>query len=73
VPGTTATHYFRGQGCPVSPCVFGNVNEAPFEAIWKSDAARSFRAAFERRQRHAHPGTDDLPEPCRHCYKLYEP
>jgi hypothetical protein len=53
--------------------VFGNVNEMPFEAIWKSDAARTFRVAFERRLKRERPGTDDLPESCRHCYKLYEP
>jgi len=72
-PGATATHYFRGQGYPVNACVFGNVNETPFGAIWKSDAARSFRTALKRREKHKHPGTDNLPEPCRHCYKLYEP
>lgn len=71
--GAAPTHYFRGQSYPVGSCVFGNVNETPFEAIWHSDAARAFRAAFERRQKRKHPGTDDLPESCRHCYKLYEP
>ena len=72
-PGATASHSFRGQRYPASACVFGNVNETPFAAIWKSDAARRFRAAFERREKREHPGTDDLPEPCLHCYKLYEP
>lgn len=69
----TATHYFRGQSYPVGGCVFGNVNEKPFETIWKSDAARSFRAAFARREKRKPPGMNDLSEPCRHCYKLYEP
>ncbi len=71
--GAAPVHYFRGQSYPVANCVFGNVNETPFEAIWKSDAARAFRAAYVRRQKREHPGTDGLPEPCRHCYKLYEP
>jgi MoaA/NifB/PqqE/SkfB family radical SAM enzyme len=70
--GAAPTHLFRGQNHPVGSCVFGNVNETPFEAIWKSDAARAFRAAFVRRQKRKQPGTDDLPESCRHCYKLYE-
>lgn len=71
--GAAPTHYFRGQAYPVGRCVFGNVNDIPFEDIWKSKAAHDFRAAFERRLKRKHPGTDDLPEPCRHCYKLYEP
>jgi MoaA/NifB/PqqE/SkfB family radical SAM enzyme len=71
--GTAPVHYFRGRSYPVSSCVFGNVNEASFEAIWKSDAARTFRDAFERRLKKKRPGTDDLPESCKHCYKLYEP
>jgi MoaA/NifB/PqqE/SkfB family radical SAM enzyme len=71
--GATPVHYFRGQSYPVGSCVFGNVNEASFEAIWKSDAARTFRDAFERRLKKKRPGTDDLPESCKHCYKLYEP
>jgi len=72
-PGAAPVHYFRGQGYPVGRCVFGNVNQTPFEDIWMSEAARDFRAAFERRLKRKHPGTDDLPESCQHCYKLYEP
>jgi MoaA/NifB/PqqE/SkfB family radical SAM enzyme len=71
--GAAPTHYFRGHSHPVGRCVFGNVNDTPFEAIWKSDVARAFRDAFERRLKRKRPGTDDLPESCRHCYKLYEP
>jgi len=71
--GAMAIHYFRGQSYPVGSCIFGNVNQQPFETIWKSDAASSFRAAFERREKRQPAGMNDLPEPCRHCYKLYEP
>jgi MoaA/NifB/PqqE/SkfB family radical SAM enzyme len=70
---SAATHYFRGQGYPLGSCAFGNVNETALEAIWNSAPARAFRAAFERRQKLDRPGADELPEPCRHCYKLYEP
>jgi MoaA/NifB/PqqE/SkfB family radical SAM enzyme len=72
-PGSMPTHYFRGRSHPVESCVLGNVNEKTFDAIWDSAEARAFRAAFARRQKRKHPGTDDLPAPCRHCYKLYEP
>jgi MoaA/NifB/PqqE/SkfB family radical SAM enzyme len=71
--GTTPIHYFRGQSYPVGRCVFGNVNETPFDAIWGSAAARDFRAAYRWRAKRKRPGTDRLPESCRHCYKLYEP
>lgn len=71
--GNTATHYYRGRDYPVEKCVFGNVNESTFDAIWNSNEARTFRAAFERREKRKRPGMDDLPESCRHCYKLYEP
>lgn len=71
--GSAPTYYFRGRSYPVESCVFGNVNETTFDAIWNSDEARAFRAAFERRSKRKHLGTDDLPAPCRHCYKLYEP
>lgn len=72
-PGAAATHYFHGRPYPVESCIFGNVNDTKFNAIWNSREARDFRAAFERRSKHEHPGLDDLPAPCRHCYKLYEP
>jgi MoaA/NifB/PqqE/SkfB family radical SAM enzyme len=71
--GAAPTHYFRGKNVPVGRCVFGNVNETSFEEIWKSQAARAFRDAFERRLKKKRPGMGDLPESCRHCYKLYEP
>jgi MoaA/NifB/PqqE/SkfB family radical SAM enzyme len=71
--GNTATHYFRGRAYPVERCVFGNVNETTFDAIWNSSEACAFRAAFKRRRKHKRPGTDDLPESCERCYKLYEP
>jgi hypothetical protein len=66
-------HHFRGRAYAVEDCVFGNVNETAFDAIWNSTAAREFRAAFERRRRRERRGVEDLPEPCRHCYKMYEP
>ena len=72
-PGTSATHWFHGNAWPVERCVFGNVNETAFDAIWNSYQARAFRAAYEQRQQHKHPGWDGLPKACRHCYKLYEP
>jgi MoaA/NifB/PqqE/SkfB family radical SAM enzyme len=71
--GAAPVHYFRGQSVPVGRCVYGNVNEPSFESVWKSDAARDFRAHFERRLKKKRPGMDDLPESCKHCYKLYEP
>jgi MoaA/NifB/PqqE/SkfB family radical SAM enzyme len=72
-PGSAAMHHFRGRAYAVEDCVFGNVNEMAFDAIWNSTAAREFRVAFERRTRDERPGVEGLPEPCRHCYKMYEP
>lgn len=71
-PGAAPVYFFRGQAYPVESLVFGNVNETPFHAIWNSAEARAFRAAFERRLSAKRPDADDLPVPCRHCYKLFD-
>ncbi len=69
---TTATHRFRGQDHPLETLTFGNVRDRSLKEIWRSDAARTFRKAFERRIYQGARGSGGLPSPCRHCYKLLE-
>jgi MoaA/NifB/PqqE/SkfB family radical SAM enzyme len=69
--GIALSHLLRGRAFPVEPLLFGNVCQQTLTDIWHSAQARAFRAAFERRLAHQHPG--ELPDPCRHCYKLFEP
>jgi MoaA/NifB/PqqE/SkfB family radical SAM enzyme len=65
-------HYFQGRSYPVESCVFGNVNETTLDVIWKSKAARIFRAAFERRLSRKELSQEQLPPWCRRCYKIHE-
>jgi MoaA/NifB/PqqE/SkfB family radical SAM enzyme len=71
-PGERAVHYFKGRAHEPRQLVFGNVREQTLPAIWNSEIARGFRESFQNRMAMANPGTDHLPEPCRHCYKLLE-
>jgi MoaA/NifB/PqqE/SkfB family radical SAM enzyme len=67
-----STHLFRGRVFPVERFVFGNLRDQSLGEIWDSGRARAFRAAFEWRVRQPNSGHNDVPEPCRHCYKLFE-
>jgi MoaA/NifB/PqqE/SkfB family radical SAM enzyme len=70
--GEGGIHYFEGRAHKVQRLAFGNVREEMLPAIWNSEAARGFRKSFQSRLAMPSPGTDHLPEPCRHCYKLLE-
>jgi MoaA/NifB/PqqE/SkfB family radical SAM enzyme len=63
-------HRFEGEPVAAAPIVFGNVRSDTLPKIWDSAAARDFRSSFERRQSTVEPGVDQLPEPCKRCYKL---
>jgi len=71
-PGKTAEYWFQNKTYPVENYVFGNIGERSLPDIWKDAKARQFRAAFEERLTMEHPGTRQLPAPCRRCYKLME-
>ena len=71
-PGETAEYWFQDRTYPVENYVFGNISEQSLPDIWKSTKARQFRMAFEERLTMEHPGTRQLPTPCRRCYKLME-
>jgi MoaA/NifB/PqqE/SkfB family radical SAM enzyme len=71
-PGSAAEYWFQNKIYPVENYIFGNINEQSLPDIWKNSKARQFRAAFEERTTMDHPGTHQLPEPCRRCYKLLE-
>ena len=71
-PGKKAEYWFQGKTYPVENYVFGNIGERSLSEIWKSAKACRFRAAFKARLAMEHPGTQRLPTPCRHCYKLME-
>jgi MoaA/NifB/PqqE/SkfB family radical SAM enzyme len=71
-PGETADYWFQDKIYPVENYLFGNINERSLLKIWKDKKAREFRAAFEERLTMEHPGTQQLPAPCRRCYKLME-
>jgi len=68
----TVEYWFQDRTSPVENYLFGNINEQSLPDIWKSTKARQFRAAFEERLVIEHPGTRQLPAPCRRCYKLME-
>jgi len=70
--GAEAAHCFRGRVIPLLPLVFGNVGDRSLREIWHSQAAREFRQAFGTRIEGAFREGRGLPEPCRHCYKLYQ-
>lgn len=65
-------HYFQAKTYRVEPLLFGNINNNSLVDIWNSTKARNFRTAFEQRLTMVNPGTNNLPKPCRHCYKLLE-
>jgi MoaA/NifB/PqqE/SkfB family radical SAM enzyme len=71
--GTAPSHFFRGRALPVQRFVFGNLRHRTLSEIWHSARARAFCAVFERRLSRQHGFENELPEPCRHCYKLFEP
>jgi MoaA/NifB/PqqE/SkfB family radical SAM enzyme len=71
-PSSPLEQRFGTRSCTLSNCVFGNVNQQSLVEIWHDAAARRFRAAFEKRLRVKNPGVRHLPDPCRHCYKLFE-
>ena len=71
--GTAPPHFFRGRALPVERFVFGEVCHQTLSEIWQSARARAFRTVFERRLTRQHEFENELPEPCRHCYKLFEP
>ena len=71
--GIAPPHFFRGRALPVERFVFGNLRHQTLSEIWHSARARAFRAVFERRLTRQHAFENELPEPCRHCYKLFEP
>jgi MoaA/NifB/PqqE/SkfB family radical SAM enzyme len=70
--GETAEYWFQNKPYPVENYVFGNIGERSLPDIWKDVKARRFRVAFEERLTEEHPGTRQLPAPCRRCYKLME-
>ena len=65
-------YYFQSRTYPVEKFLFGNVNTQSLSEIWNSEKAREFRSRFEKRLAAEHPGMNDLPAPCRRCYKLFE-
>jgi MoaA/NifB/PqqE/SkfB family radical SAM enzyme len=70
--GTDAgCHLFRGHAYPLEHLVFGSVRNQSLREVWHSASAQAFRSAFEQRMKH-HRELSDVPEPCRHCYKLFE-
>ncbi|MEJ2177195.1 MAG: radical SAM/SPASM domain-containing protein [Gammaproteobacteria bacterium] len=71
-PGETAEFIFQNTVYPVENYLFGNISEESLPAIWKGVKAQEFRTAFEQRLTMEHPGTHQLPAPCRRCYKLME-
>ena len=71
-PSSPLEHRFRSRSCALTNCVFGNVHRQSLADIWHDTAARGFRAAFEKRLQMDNPGTQYLPSPCSHCYKLFE-
>ncbi len=71
--GTAPNHLFRGRSFPIERFVFGNLHHQTLSEVWHSARARAFRAVFERRLTRQHAFENELPEPCRHCYKLFEP
>jgi hypothetical protein len=71
-PGETVDYWFQNKTYQVENYLFGNINERSLPKIWKDKEARKFRAAFEQRLAMEHPGTHQLPAPCRRCYKLME-
>ena len=71
-PSTPLEHMFGAASCTLTNCLFGNVNRQSLADIWHGVAARGFRAAFEKRLGMKNPGVRHLPDPCRHCYKLFE-
>ena len=68
----TLNHYVRGNSHALERLVFGNVNRDSLQNIWRGEAAKSFRRAFQRRIEVEHLEQEHLPGPCQHCYKLYE-
>ncbi|MEJ2406635.1 MAG: radical SAM/SPASM domain-containing protein [Candidatus Thiodiazotropha sp.] len=71
-PRETAEFWFQNKTYPVENYVFGNIGERSLADIWEDVKASEFRAAFEKRLTMEHPGTHQLPDPCRRCYKLME-
>lgn len=67
-----AAHWFRGGEHPIQTIVFGNVADQSLREIWQSKIAREFRDLFRERLWQGSRGTQGLPSPCRHCYKLFE-
>jgi len=70
--GARVTHRFLDDTVPVHTLTFGNVRDRPLEEIWQSEPARMFRKIFRERIWQGNQGSQGLPEPCRHCYKLLE-
>jgi MoaA/NifB/PqqE/SkfB family radical SAM enzyme len=58
VPVAEATYLTDDGGRCYARMCFGNIHDAPFEAIWRSRSYARFRAAHRR---------GDLPERCRDC------
>jgi len=67
-----ACHRFQEKDVAFSNLVLGNVNDRSLEKIWRSKAAKKFRAVFRNRDWTGRRSTDDLPPACRTCNKLYE-
>jgi MoaA/NifB/PqqE/SkfB family radical SAM enzyme len=70
--GSGAIHWFRGHRAPLATLTFGNLNHASLKEIWHSDTAQRFRAVFRERLTRDARAVEDLPDPCRHCYKLFQ-
>jgi len=58
VPVTGASHIVAGAERPYRRTIFGNIHDAPFEAIWRSKAYSAFRTAHR---------AGSLPELCLGC------
>jgi len=72
LPRATLQYHMGGIERGFEHMLFGNVNRQSLQEIWCSKAARDFRETFQQRIEMEDPGTQTLPGPCRHCYKLYE-
>ena len=70
--GKPVEYYFQSRTYPLEKYLLGNVNTQSLAEIWNSKKARDFRSRFAKRLTAERPGMDELPSPCRRCYKLFE-
>jgi MoaA/NifB/PqqE/SkfB family radical SAM enzyme len=66
------THWSMGEEFPLRALVFGNVRDRSLKEILHSATAQRFRAIFRERLTGDARTVEGLPDPCRHCYKLFQ-